>query len=378
MTEHDTDACMMRALELARRGQGYVEPNPMVGAVVVRDEQIVGEGYHQKYGGPHAEVNALRQAGDKARGATLVVTLEPCCHQGKTPPCTEAVIAAGIRSVIVAGPDPNPLVAGKGLNALHTAGIEVTIGCKRGEAEQLNAPFYKLIKSGKPYVIAKWAMTLDGRIATATGDSKWISNEVSRAKVHELRGRVDGIIVGIGTVLADDPLLTARPPGPRTATRIVLDNRLRIPVTSHLVSSAKEYPTLLVHQRQIDLNIDAETLPDDTSPLDYLSAGCELICLQGSRRSVLQQLMDVLGKRKMTNVLIEGGAQVLGAAFDAGIVDEAWVFVAPKIIGSAEAPGPVAGHGVSVLKDAMQLGRTEVEQLNGDVLLRVYRHTNHF
>src|SRR5215210_4216404 len=213
---------MTRALELAGRGRGWVEPNPLVGAVVVRDAAVVGEGWHEKFGQAHAEVNALRQAGELARGATLYVTLEPCCHFGKTPPCTEAVIGAGVRRVVSAMLDPFPQVAGQGASRLREAGIVVEVGVGDAAARQLNAPYLKRLRTGRPWVHAKWAMTLDGKIATRTGQSKWITGEAARARVHELRGRMDAIIVGKGTLLADDPLLTARPPGPRAATRVVL------------------------------------------------------------------------------------------------------------------------------------------------------------
>ncbi|MCS6853005.1 MAG: bifunctional diaminohydroxyphosphoribosylaminopyrimidine deaminase/5-amino-6-(5-phosphoribosylamino)uracil reductase RibD, partial [Gemmataceae bacterium] len=216
-------AWMARALELAERGRGHVEPNPLVGAVVVRDGQIVGEGWHQRYGEAHAEVHALNAAGDAARGGTLFVTLEPCAHHGKTPPCTEAVVRAGIRKVVAAMLDPYCEVAGRGVAQLRAAGVEVELGVGEAEARRLNAPYLKLLTTGRPYVHAKWAMTLDGKIATGTGDSKWVSTEASRRRVHELRGRMDAIIVGRGTVRADDPQLTARPAGPRVALRVVLD-----------------------------------------------------------------------------------------------------------------------------------------------------------
>src|SRR5438876_10929485 len=219
---------MRRALELAEGGRGYVEPNPLVGAVLVRDHQLVGEGWHQRYGEAHAEVHALAAAGPAARGATLYVTLEPCCHIGKTPPCTEAVMRAGIERVVAAMVDPFPQVAGRGAALLRDAGILVEMGLGEAEARRINAPYLKLLATGRPYVHAKWAMTLDGKIATRTGDSKWISNEASRRIVHTLRGRMDAIIVGIGTVLADDPLLTARPAGQRTAVRVVLDSQGRM------------------------------------------------------------------------------------------------------------------------------------------------------
>jgi len=265
MMSFELDHIMMaRALELARQGQGRAEPNPMVGAVVVREGKIVGEGYHQVYGGPHAEVFALQQAGELAHGATLYVTLEPCCHHGKTPPCTDAIIKAGIREVVAAGSDPFPQVAGGGFSTLANVGIQVRIGVLRHEAEQLNAPYYKLVRTGMPYVIAKWAMTLDGKIATATGESKWISGEESRRLVHELRGRVDGILVGIGTVLVDDPLLTARPAGPRVATRIVLDTHLKTPMTSQLVKTANQVPIVIAHASQ-----------DENRITELSGAGCE-------------------------------------------------------------------------------------------------------
>src|SRR6516164_5470676 len=237
---------MMRALALAERGRGHVEPNPLVGAVVVRDGRLIGEGWHQRYGQAHAEVNALAAAGDAARGATLYVTLEPCCHFGKTPPCTDAVLRAGIRRVVAAMPDPFPAVAGKGAELLRQAGVTVEFGVGEAEARRLNAPYLKLLATGRPWVHAKWAMTLDGKIATRSGDSRWISNEASRRRVHELRGRMPAIIAGLGTVLADNPQLTARPPGPRTPLRVILDSQGRIHDDSILVQTAHETPTIVV------------------------------------------------------------------------------------------------------------------------------------
>src|SRR5438309_708949 len=214
---------MRQAHALAARGRGFVEPNPLVGAVVLDAAgKLAGEGWHQKSGGPHAEVHALEAAGERARGGTLVVTLEPCCHWGKTPPCTDAILRAGVRRVVAAMADPFPQVAGGGLKVLRDAGLEVRVGLCEREAKRLNAAYLKLLRTGRPWVHAKWAMTLDGKIATGTGESKWITGEAARARVHELRGRMDAIIVGKGTLLADDPLLTARPPGPRPATRVVL------------------------------------------------------------------------------------------------------------------------------------------------------------
>ena len=237
---------MQRALELAALGRGSVSPNPMVGCVIVRDGVSVGEGWHQAFGGPHAEVHALRDAGDAAVGATMFVTLEPCCHHGKTPPCSEAIIKAGLKRVVVAVADPFPNVAGGGLQSLRAAGIQVDTGVLEDAASNLLAPYLKRQRTGKPWVIAKWAMTLDGKIATSTGSSKWITGEESRAFVHHLRGIVDAVMVGRGTADADDPLLTARPPGPRQATRVVLDSTASLSSTSQLVRTAGETTVLVV------------------------------------------------------------------------------------------------------------------------------------
>src|SRR5689334_21391981 len=249
----DPSHFMLRALELARRGQGFVEPNPMVGCVIVQGEEIVGEGWHQQFGGPHAEVHALTAAGDRAKGATMYVSLEPCCHHGKTPPCCDAVIAAGLKRVVVAMRDPFPQVAGGGLKRLATAGIDVELGLAEAEAQSLNAPYLKLLSTGRPWIIAKWAMTLDGKIATRSGYSKWISGDASRRVAHQLRGRVDAIMVGRKTAQLDDPLLTARfddgksatSSPARVATRIVLDSMAGLPSFSQLVRTASQYPTLI-------------------------------------------------------------------------------------------------------------------------------------
>jgi diaminohydroxyphosphoribosylaminopyrimidine deaminase/5-amino-6-(5-phosphoribosylamino)uracil reductase len=352
---------MCRALELAERGRGYVEPNPLVGAVVVRDGACVGEGCHERFGQAHAEVNALNVAGERARGATLYVTLEPCCHQGKTPPCTDAVLRAGIARVVAAMADPFPQVAGQGAEQLRAAGVAVDIGLGEAEARQLNTPYLHLLATGRPYVTAKWAMTLDGKIATAAGDSKWISNEQSRRRVHELRGRMDGIVIGIGTALADDPLLTARPPGPRMPLRIVLDSRARLPVTSQLARTAHEFPTLVV---------TAAGLSDQvTAPLR--EAGCEILALpdEGSRPRV-DALLAELGRRRFTNLLIEGGSEILGSFLDAGAVHEVYAFIAPRLAGGAAARSPFGGTGVRAIADALPLSDCRVEWIEGDLLVR--------
>jgi diaminohydroxyphosphoribosylaminopyrimidine deaminase/5-amino-6-(5-phosphoribosylamino)uracil reductase len=346
-----TDAeWMARALALAGRGRGHVEPNPLVGAVVVRDGRAVGEGWHQRYGQAHAEVNALTAAGDAARGATLYVTLEPCCHFGKTPPCTDAIIRAGIGRVVAAMSDPFPQVAGQGAELLRRAGIAVDVGVGEAEARRLNGPYLKLLRTGRPYVHAKWAMTLDGKIATHTGDSKWISNKASRHWVHELRGRMDAIVVGIGTVLADDPMLTARPPGPRTPVRIVLDHHGRTPPTSQLARTARESPTWVVTASE---------------PAPQLRAlGCEVHTLPD-----VGALLDEMGRRRMTNVLIEGGSGVFGSFLDIREIDEVHVFIAPRLVGGDDAKTPIGGNGVKKIADALALAEWQVEMIEGDVYL---------
>jgi diaminohydroxyphosphoribosylaminopyrimidine deaminase/5-amino-6-(5-phosphoribosylamino)uracil reductase len=347
---------MIRALDLAEKGRGYVEPNPLVGAVVVLAGRVVGEGWHERFGQAHAEVNALAQAGESARGATLYVTLEPCCHQGKTPPCTDAIARAGIQRVVAAMTDPFPQVAGQGAARLRQAGIAVDIGLNDKEARRLNAPYVKLLRTGRPYVHAKWAMTLDGKIATPTGDSRWITGEPARRRDHELRGRMDAIIAGIGTVLADDPQLTARPPGPRTAVRVILDSRGRTPKDSILAKTARDTPVLIITAGH-----------EPTQELQAL--GCETLGLPATGgRPDIGALLDELGRRRMTNVLIEGGAEVLGSFFDARAVDEVHVFIAPRIAGGIVKTA-VAGRGVEKIADALSLAEWTIEELGPDVLL---------
>jgi diaminohydroxyphosphoribosylaminopyrimidine deaminase/5-amino-6-(5-phosphoribosylamino)uracil reductase len=357
----DYTAFMRRALDLAALGRGLVEPNPMVGAVLIRDGRIIAEGRHERFGGPHAEVNALAACPDPA-GATLVVSLEPCCHVGKTPPCTQAIIRAGVKRVVAACRDPYPLVAGRGLEELRHAGIDVIEAVLEAEAHDLNAPFFMLRTAGRPWVIAKWAMTLDGRIATATGDSRWISGEASRRWVHDLRGRVDAILVGLGTVLKDDPLLTCRARPLRVATRVVLDALAETPLNSQLVRTAREAPVIV-----------AAAADAPSERVEALrQAGAEVLRLPGRapRAADLAALLAELGRREMTNVLVEGGATLLGSAFDAGLVDEVAVFVAPLVVGAAGALAAVAGNGVEHIAHARRLVSPEVTRLDEDVLVR--------
>ncbi|MEX0819359.1 MAG: bifunctional diaminohydroxyphosphoribosylaminopyrimidine deaminase/5-amino-6-(5-phosphoribosylamino)uracil reductase RibD, partial [Pirellulaceae bacterium] len=349
---------MARAIELAQRGAGFVEPNPMVGCVIVRDDQVVGEGWHPRFGGPHAEVEALNNAGREARGATLFVTLEPCCHQGQTPPCADAVVKAGVSRVVVAHRDPFPQVDGGGIRLLREAGLEVEVGVCEEQARELNAPYLKLVETGKPWVIAKWAMTLDGKIATRTGDSRWISNEAARAIVHQIRGRVDAIIVGSGTARADDPLLTARPAGPRVATRIVLDSNASLAADSQLVKTIDAAPVVVV--------TTSDAPGENVRRLR--ECGCEVLACDGDTRAErLHKLLAELGRRRMTNVLVEGGMALLGAFHDAQVIDEYHVFIAPKIVGGATAPSPMGGVGLETVADAKPLVNWTIRELDGDI-----------
>ena len=349
---------MRRALELAAQGRGSVEPNPMVGCVIARGAEIIGEGWHRIYGGVHAEVDALKLAADRAAGATMYVTLEPCCHQGKTPPCTKAIIEAGAARVVVAQRDPFPQVAGGGVEQLQRAGIEVEVSLLEADARQLNAPYLKLIETGRPWIIAKWAMTLDGKIATRTGSSRWISSEQSREIVHVLRGRVDAIVVGRETALRDDPSLTARPPGPRTALRVVVDTGGSLGSESQLVRTAGQTPVLVA--------VGNEAGEADRTRL--VKAGCEVLVCEGQTHAArLEALLDELGRRRLTNVLVEGGGRLLGDFLDGGHVDEVHAFIAPKLVGGADAQSPVAGEGVEQMAAAVALDDMEVRQVGPDV-----------
>ncbi len=356
---------MRRSLELAERGRGFVEPNPLVGAVLVKDGRVVGEGWHERFGGAHAEISALRMAGVEARGATLYVTLEPCCHHGKTPPCTDALIEAGVANVVAALDDPFPQVAGRGARLLRDAGIPLTFGPGADDARRQNAPYLMLQTNRRPYVHGKWAMSLDGKIATRRGDSKWISNEASRGIVHELRGRMDGILVGIGTALADDPLLTARPAGPRVACRVVLDRQARLPTASHLVRTARDVPTLVAVSDRAEVAAVARLREHD----------CEVLAVaeNAAGRLDVAALVAELGRRRWTNLLVEGGGEVLGSFADAGLLDEIHVFVAPKLIGGREAPGPLRGMGIETMAQATVWPHVASCLLGADVYVRAWK-----
>jgi diaminohydroxyphosphoribosylaminopyrimidine deaminase/5-amino-6-(5-phosphoribosylamino)uracil reductase len=351
---------MRRALDLAAHGQGAVEPNPMVGCVLVRDGEVIGEGWHREYGGPHAEVDALNSVAGSSQGATAYVTLEPCCHTGKTPPCSRALIDAQVSRVVVAAGDPFPAVDGGGVEQLRQAGIEVDCGLLADQSRSLNAPYFKLVETGRPWVIAKWAMTLDGKIAAASGDSHWISNKRSRAVVHQLRGRMDAILVGSKTAIHDDPLLTARPPGPRVATRCVFDSLATLPADCRLARTSAEIPVIVF--------VGPAAPADRMASLDQ--AGCEVFrCESTDRARRIIQALDELGRRRMTNLLVEGGGGLLGGLFDAGHIDEVHCFVAAKLLGGQQAPTPIAGVGLPAMSDALPLRSRQIELLDGDVYL---------
>ncbi len=355
---------MMRAIELAKRGEGWCHPNPMVGAVIVKDGRIIAEGWHAKYGEKHAERNAIASLKESAAGATLYCTLEPCCHHGKQPPCTEAVVESGISRVVVGSRDPNPLVAGKGNEILRNAGIEVVEDVLRNECDALNPVFFHYITTKTPYVIMKYAMTADGKIATVTGASKWISGEKSREKVHMLRHACMGIMAGIGTALADDPMLNCRIENGRDPVRIICDDSLRIPMDSKLVRSAAEIDTYIVSGNSNCDRGKAEKLKD---------AGCRVLIEPGENGKVdINALMHDLGESGIDSILVEGGATLNYSILESGCVNELKVFIAPKIFGGA-AKSPVGGEGVKLPADAWEFVIADIERIDDDVCITYKR-----
>lgn len=356
---------MQRALKLAELGQGFVEPNPMVGCVIVKDGCLVSEGYHRRFGGDHAEVDAIRHAadGESLVGSTAYVTLEPCCHFGKTPPCVDALISAKVSRVVAAMTDPFAQVQGQGFARLRDAGIDVDIGVGESESRWLNAAYLKRLQVGRPWVIAKWAMSLDGKIATSTGDSQWISGEASRGEVHRLRGIMDAIIVGGGTALADDPTLTARPAGLRQATRIVLVGQRLPKLNAKLFQTIDDAPVLLVRSE-----LDMDSNPQQASDVQRLQAlGANWLVLSApSPSEMVGQLLNELGKQRLTNVLVEGGGALLDSFFQADEVDELRVFIAPKVIGGSAALSPVEGLGFAKLSEVPQFHTVQTTRWDDD------------
>ncbi len=355
----DDEKYMQIALELAIKGNGKVNPNPLVGAVIVKDEKIIGEGYHEKYGGLHAERNALKNCQISPEGATMYVTLEPCCHIGKTPPCTEAVIKSGVSKVVVGTLDPNDKVAGKGVEILKKAGIEVKIGILEEQCREINQVFFHYITTKTPFVVMKYAMTMDGKIATASGKSKWITCEKSRKKVQQDRNRYSAIMVGIGTVLQDNPMLTCRVPNGRNPVRIICDSSLRIPLDSNLVTTAKEVRTII-----------ATTVIEKTKHQPYLQKNCEVLVVPEKDNYIdLQELMKQLGKMKIDSILIEGGSTLNFSALKNEIVNKVQCYIAPKMFGGKTAKSPVGGNGFWEVPDCIKLKNTTIIQIESDLLI---------
>ncbi len=389
MTDQDY---MKRAIELAQKGVGWTAPNPMVGAVVVKDGRIIGEGYHRKYGELHAERNALAACTEDPTGATLYVTLEPCCHYGKTPPCTEIILEKKIARVVIGSRDPNPKVAGKGARILRERGLQVEEDFMRDACDALNPVFFHYITTGLPYVVMKYAMTIDGKIATRTGASRWITGENARAHVHQLRGSYAAIMAGIGTVLADDPMLNCRMEGGHQPLRVICDSRLRIPEDSRIMRSAEEYPTLIVCSERIMTASDSangspngnlsKERNDNLEPHDNLvenlmqkkstleSMGARVWLLPEKDGHIdLRELMKRLGEEKIDSILIEGGGTLNQSALEAGIVRHVYAYIAPKILGGRDAKTPVEGLGAALPDHAAKLRLGKVSVLLSDILL---------
>ena len=363
---------MRRAIELAKKGSGHVNPNPLVGAVIVRDGEIIGEGYHECYGQLHAERNAIANAkkrGNSLEGSTIYVTLEPCCHYGKTPPCTEAIIEEKIARVVVGSDDPNPLVSGKGFQMLRGKGIEVIPHFLKEECDAINHVFFHYIRTGTPYVAMKYAMTMDGKIACYTGDSKWVTGEESRAHVQTLRNHYKGIMAGIGTVLADDPMLNCRIEGGRDPIRIIADSHLRIPMDSQLVRTAGQQPLIVACLPDADEEKAAQLQEKGVEVLRIPGVTTADITEEQKEVISLPVLMKELGARKIDGILLEGGGQLNESALQAGIVDRIYCYIAPKIFGGAQAKTPVEGQGLTRAADAWQFNRIGMQEFGQDILL---------
>ena len=350
---------MLQAIQLAKQGEGWTNPNPMVGAVIVKNGRIIGKGYHKKCGELHAERNAIASLTESAEGATIYVTLEPCCHYGKTPPCTEAIIEQKIKRVVIGSRDPNPKVSGKGIKMLQEAGIEVIEDFMREECDRLNPVFFHYITTKTPYVVMKYAMTLDGKIATKTGASKWITGEAARAEVQHMRHRYMGIMAGIGTVLADDPMLNVRVEGWKSPIRILCDSGLRIPLDGQIVKSAGKYRTIVAYA-------DSENTEAKRKRLHEM--GVETICCPDENNQVdLKKLMKYLGDEGIDSILLEGGGTLNDSALRAGIVQEVQAFIAPKLFGGMNSKTPVEGIGVRFPSEAVKLKCTDICQIGEDI-----------
>ena len=350
---------MQRALDLAVRGKGKTSPNPLVGAVVVKGNRIIAEGYHKKAGTPHAEILALKKAGSKARGATLYINLEPCCHTDKkTPPCTKSIIKAGIKKVVTAMIDPNPKVSGRGIKELKGAGIKTETGIMNAEAKNLNESFIKFITKKEPFVILKIAQSLDGKIATAKGESQWITGKESRKYVHKLRSEVDALLVGIGTIKKDNPSLDCRIRGCRNPYRIIVDSRLQIPLNAKVLKH-KDKRTII-----------ATTKKASSRKINLLKKlGNNVLIIKDRAEKInLKALMKALARLDITSVMIEGGSSVNASALSSGIVDKVMFFITPKIIGGSDAVSSVGGKSPSLLKNALTLKDVQMTKIGKDIL----------
>lgn len=355
-----TDEHYMKiALELAKKGYGSVNPNPAVGAVIVKNRKVIGYGFHEKYGMPHAERNAISNCFQSPQGSTLYVTLEPCCHHGKTPPCTDAIIESGISRVVIGSRDPNKLVCSKSLQILRENGIEVKEGVLKNECDEINKPFFHYITTGLPYVVMKYAMTLDGKIATRTGKSKWITGTESRNHVHQSRNRYSGIMVGINTVLSDDPMLNCRIKGGKSPVRIICDSNLRLPLSSKIAITAKEIPTYVA------------AVSNDKEKIDrLLELGIKIINVQNKNGHVdLNDLMGKLGKMEIDSILLEGGAQLNYSALQSNIVNKVQAYISPKIFGGSISKTPVGGEGINEISKAVTGEKHKITALGEDILL---------
>lgn len=347
------------AIELAKKGRGQVNPNPLVGAVIVKDDVIIGSGYHEKYGGLHAERQALAACTQSAAGATLYVTLEPCCHHGKTPPCTAAIIESQISRVVIGSVDPNPLVSGKGIEILRQQGITVITGVREAACQELNTVFFHYIKTKTPYVLMKYAMTLDGKIATYTGKSKWITGAAARAAVHQTRHEMAGIMVGVNTILQDDPQLTCRIEGGRNPSRIICDTHLRTPLTAQVVATARKIPTYL-----------ATCSRDQNKIKRFEIMGCKILTVPPAGDHLdLRELMTQLGQEGIDSILLEGGGTLNFSALKSGIVNQLQVYLAPKIFGGAAAKTPVEGPGLEDPGEAFQFTDRKIKIFGDDICL---------
>ncbi|RDF08541.1 bifunctional diaminohydroxyphosphoribosylaminopyrimidine deaminase/5-amino-6-(5-phosphoribosylamino)uracil reductase RibD [Haemophilus sputorum] len=355
-----TDAeYMRRAISLAEKGRGWTNPNPLVGCVIVKNGEIVAQGYHEKIGGWHAERNAILNCQADLTDATAYVTLEPCCHHGRTPPCSDLLIERGIKKVFIGSRDPNPLVSGKGAKQLRAAGVEVVEDFLREECDQLNPIFFHYIQTKRPYVLLKYAMTADGKIATSTGESKWITGELARAKVQETRHQYRAIMVGVETVLADNPMLNSRMPNARQPVRIVCDSHLRTPLDCQLVQTAKDYPTIIA------------TISEDLQKIaKFEPLGVEvLLCKAKNRRVDVSDLLQKLGEKQIDSLLIEGGASLNFSALESGVVNRVHCYIAPKLVGGKAAKTPIGGEGICYLSQAVKLKMNSIEMVGEDVLI---------